>query len=103
MACTWFGEIRYCCSYTSLPEPALVVLITFCRPFFRALYSNLGDLKAHEVQTPENKVEREENQAFASEDRRTLFQCRVIASKLNDRGTPPVVITPFLSPAFTFS
>ena len=39
MACTWFGEICYCCSYTSLPRPALVVFITFCKPFFRALYS----------------------------------------------------------------
>ena len=25
MACTWFGEICYCCSYTSLPGPAWVV------------------------------------------------------------------------------
>ena len=38
MACTWFGEIFYCCSQTSLPRPAWVVFITFCKPFFRALY-----------------------------------------------------------------
>ena len=38
MACTWFGEVCSCCSQTSLPGPAWVVLITFCKQFFRALY-----------------------------------------------------------------
>ena len=42
MACTWFGEICYCCRSTSLPRPAWVVFITFCKPFFRALYYKYG-------------------------------------------------------------
>ena len=47
MACTWFGEICYYCRWTCLPEPAQVVLITFCKPFFRALYQKYNLVQCH--------------------------------------------------------
>ena len=42
-----FGDICYCCSYTSLPGPPWVVLITLCKHWGPVLSSTTGFKLCH--------------------------------------------------------
>ena len=54
MAYTWFGEICYCCSQTSLPEPAWQCLSHFANHFFEPCSEfSLIPLSGEEMQMKE--------------------------------------------------